>query len=306
MLSRHKWIQQIFFPVLTAFIWGSAFVFQSVGAEKVGFFTFNAGRGIVACVSLFIILLIRRRITKKPIFAGDKKKMLLGGILCGLDITLATNLQQLGLATTGPGKAGFITALYIVLVPVLGLLLRRKTTPIVWICMAIAAVGLYLLCVTGEFTITAGDTALLICAVAYALHIILVDSFAQDVDGFVLSFIQFTVVTVISGVLMLLFEKPTMGDVVPALPSIIYVGFFSSAIAYTLQILSQQGTDASMVSLLFSLESVFATICGAIFIHERMSLREYAGCALVLVAVVLPQIKKGQGTDRQTVDKDEN
>ena len=290
MLEKHPWIRQILFPVLAALIWGSAFIFQSVAAAQVSPFTFNTSRSFMGCLTLFLILLFRKKRTGGPLLGRNPKLALLGGLLCGLDLTLAVNLQQVGLATTGPGKAGFITAMYIVLVPILGLFLRRKTGVIVWISMVIAGVGLYLLCVTGEFTITRGDTLLIFCSVIYAVHILLVDYFVARVDGFALSFCQFAVCTLASAAGMLLFEEPSWRQIVPALPSILYVGIFSSALAYTLQILAQKSASPAMVSLLFSLESVFATLFGALFLHERMSLKEYAGCLLVLFAVVLPQI----------------
>jgi len=288
--DKHPWIRQIVLPIVTALIWGSAFLFQSVAAGQISPFTFNASRSLMGCLTLFILLLFRKKYSGEPLLGKNRRKALWGGLLCGLDLTLATNLQQIGLITTGPGKAGFITAMYIVLVPVLGLFLRRKTGGIVWISMVISAVGLYLLCVSGEFSITGGDILLILCSLIYAVHILLVDYFVAYVDGFVLSFCQFAVCTLFSTVGMLIFEEPSLKLLIPALPSILYVGVFSSGVAYTLQILSQRSASPAMVSLLFSLESVFATVFGAIFLHERMSLREYAGCLLVLIAVVLPQI----------------
>lgn len=288
-MRTRGFVRHVIFPLLTAMIWGSAFVFQSTAADHMGPFTFNFCRGAVGCVSLLAVVIPRLAAGKRSGRPMDRRGILVG-VLCGAAIAAASNLQQVGISISGAGKSGFVTSLYIVLVPVLGLLLGKKTGGVVWVSVAAAVAGLYLLCVKGDFGVSLGDAVLLGCALLFALHIILVDRFAADMDGFELSCLQFAVMAAISAVGMFLFEKPSLSDIRPGLGSILYVGVVSSAVAYTLQILAQQGGDPARVSLLFSLEAVFAALAGAVFLHERMSAREYAGCALMLIAVALPQV----------------
>ena len=257
-------------------------------------FTFNAARSVVAVVSLTVILLVwkaikrRRGDTEKA--SGGMKALILGGICCGTVMCIATNLQQIGLGETDAGKASFITALYLVLVPMLGLFLRRRTSAATAISVAISVVGLYLLCVSDSFTVQGSDVYVLICALCFAVHILVIDHFAPLTDGIALSLVQFIVMTVESAVLAAIFEQPTVEGIIAALGQILYVGIFSSGVAYTLQILAQKDSDPTVVTLLLSLESVFGAIAGAIILHEVMSKREYWGCALMLCAVLLSQI----------------
>lgn len=291
---KHSFVKNVLFPIVAAMIWGTAFVAQSVGAEHVPPFTFNAARSVVAVVSLTVILLVwkaikrRRGDTEKA--SGGMKALILGGICCGTVMCIATNLQQIGLGETDAGKASFITALYLVLVPMLGLFLRRRTSAATAISVAISVVGLYLLCVSDSFTVQGSDVYVLICALCFAVHILVIDHFAPLTDGIALSLVQFIVMTVESAVLAAIFEQPTVEGIIAALGQILYVGIFSSGVAYTLQILAQKDSDPTVVTLLLSLESVFGAIAGAIILHEVMSKREYWGCALMLCAVLLSQI----------------
>lgn len=291
---KKSFIKNIIFPILAALIWGTAFVAQSVGAEHVPPFAFNAARGVVAVITLTVILLVwkaikrRRGDNEKP--TGGMKALILGGICCGTMLCIATNLQQMGLGDTDAGKASFITALYIVLVPILGLFLRRRASITTAISVAIAVVGLYLLCVSDSFTIQGSDIYVIICAFCFAIHILVIDHFAPMVDGIALSLAQFIVMTLESAVLMLIFETPSIEGIIAALGQVLYVGIFSSGVAYTLQILAQKDSDPTVVSLLLSLESVFGALAGAIILNEVMSGREYFGCALMLCAVMLAQI----------------
>ena len=287
---NNKWIRQILCPVLAAAIWGSAFVFQSVAADRVPPFAFNAMRSAVGAAFLGIILLIKRGVTKKKAAPGTVKKTIIGGGICGIALACASNLQQAGLADTGAGKAGFITALYIVVVPLLGLFFGKRTNILVWISVVLAAVGLYFLCVSGSFTITAGDLFLILCAIIFAVHIMLIDHFSEGCDSIAFSCTQFVVAGIISAVLSLIFETVDMQSVKSVMWSVLYVGVFSSGIAYTLQIFAQQASNPTVVSLLLSLESVFATVFGAIVLHETLLAREYAGCVIMLCAVCLAQI----------------
>ena len=289
-------IRQNVFPVLAALIWGTAFVAQSVSADIVEPFTFNAARSAVAFVFLLVLCAVLRRRRRRD-FAGSaevrphaRRDLILGGLCCGIALTLATNLQQKGLETTTSGKAGFITALYIVIVPVLGLLFRRRVPRAVWIGVVLAVAGLYCLCITEDFSITGGDLYILLCAFCFSAHILVIDHFTQKVDGVELSCGQFLVVTALSLLGMALTEDPSLAALAQCAWPILYVGLFSSGVAYTLQILAQKDSNPTVVSLLLSLESVFATVAGALILGDRMSGKEYFGCLLMLAAVVLAQL----------------
>jgi len=288
-------IRQNVFPVLAALIWGTAFVAQSVSAEFIQPFTFNTFRSAVAFVFLLGLISVLKLLRKGKGEAAapapySKRDLLLGGIACGVALTVASNLQQKGLETTSSGKAGFITALYIVIVPILGLFLKKKAPKVIWLGVLLAVAGLYCLCITEDFSITSGDFYILLCALCYAVHILIIDHFTQKVDGVALSCSQFLVAAILSAVGMVLMETPTWESVRICLWSILYVGIFSSGVAYTLQILAQKDSNPTVVSLLLSLESVFATLAGAIILHDQMSGKEYFGCLLMLCAVVLAQL----------------
>lgn len=286
-------MRQNVFPVLAALIWGTAFVAQSVSADHVGPFTFNAARSVVAFVfllALSIMLRSRRNASAEVKEKGISRKLALGGIACGGAMTVAAFFQQKGLETTTSGKAGFITALYIVIVPIMGIFLKKKAPKIIWVSVVLAVAGLYCLCITEDFTITMGDFYVLICAFCFSVHILVIDYFAQKVDGVELSCAQFLVVTVLSAAGMLVTETPSWEAITVCIGPILYVGFFSSGVAYTLQILAQKDSNPTVVSLLLSLESVFATLAGAVILHDQMSGKEYFGCVLMLCAVVLAQL----------------
>jgi len=210
-------------------------------------------------------------------------------------MAVASFFQQKGLETTSPGKAGFITALYIVLVPLAGLLLGKKPPKAVWLGVVLAVVGLYCLCVNEAFSITGGDLYVLICAFCFTVQIMAVDHFTNKVDGVALSCVQFLVMTVLCSLGMLTEELPPVALLPQWLGPVLYVGVFSSGVAYTLQILAQKDSDPAVVSLLMSMESVFATIAGALILGDRMSGREYLGCALMLAAVILSQLPEDLG-----------
>lgn len=286
-------VRQNVLPVITALIWGTAFVAQSIGADYMGAFAFNAVRAVIAFVFLLGLLGLRRAVQRRsghlrPL--GSRRDILAGGLCCGAALTVASYLQQKGLETTTSGKAGFITALYIVLVPIMGRLLGRRVARAVWISVVLAVGGLYCLCITEDLSIATGDFYVLACAFCFAVQIMTVDHFSGRVDGVALSCVQFLVMSVLCSLGAL---SETLPD--PALASlwllpVLYVGVFSSGVAYTLQILAQKDSDPAVVSLLMSLESVFATIAGAVILGDRMSGREYFGCGLMLAAVVLAQL----------------
>lgn len=286
-------IKQNILPLLAAFIWGASFVAQSVGSETMQPFGFNAVRCAMAVVFLIPVSLAFDSVKKRQgtYEKTNVKDLLFGGLACGTALTIAVNLQQSGVGDSGAGKAGFITALYVVLVPILGLILKKHVPSQVWLSAAIAVVGLYLLCIKEGFTIVQSDFYLLCCAVMFAIQIMCVDHFVKTVDGVKLSCAQFAVVSILSGICMIIFEEVPSWEIIKisAVP-LIYTGIFSSGIAYTLQIIAQKDANPTVLSLILSLESVFATISGAILLHEKMMGREYIGCVLMFAAVILSQL----------------
>ena len=287
-------VRQVVLPLITALIWGSAFVTQSLGAAHLGCFSFNALRAIPAVLVLLVLLAAMQRIRPREKHSAEEKRALLrGGLVCGAFLALAINLQQFGMGTTSAGKAGFITALYIVLVPLAGMFLGKKANKRLFLCVLIAVVGLYFLCFTGSegaMSFGRGDFLVFLCAFAFTGHILCVDHYVQKVDGIALSCVQFAVMMVLSTVCAFTFETVDFAALGECTFYILYIGILSSAGGYTLQILAQKDGDPTVVSLLLSLESFFAVVCGAIILHERMSGREYLGCALMLTAVLLSQL----------------
>ena len=287
-----SFVRHTIFPILAAFIWGTAFAFQSMCTDYIPPMTFNAIRGLIASITLFIIYMIykkaREKVSTPPKI--NKKKFIYGSLFCGIFLSLATNMQQFGMEGTSAGKAGFITALYIVIVPILGLFLKKRCGLRVWVSVLIATIGLYFLCMTEKLTISPSDFYVLICAVFFSVHILIIDAFTKDVPGILLSLGQFIVVTVISGIGMIFFESPTADGIIKCILPTLYVGVFSSGVAYTLQIISMKGANPTTVSLLLSLESVFSVLGGAVILHEVLSGREYIGCVLMFAAVILSQL----------------
>lgn len=283
-----------FLLLLTALIWGSAFVAQIKGMDNLGPFSYAAVRNLVGGLFLVPITLYFRKKEKivrtKEEEASEKKNMIIGGICCGLVLFVAGSLQQVGLGYTTAGKAGFITALYIVIVPLLGLFLRKRVRPVIWGCVLVAAIGLYLLSITDGFTIGKGDFLVLLCALGFSVHILVIDHFSPKTDGVAMSCIQFFVVALCSGIVMFIFEEPTVANILSAWLPILYAGVLSSGVGYTLQIVAQKDTDPTMASLLMSLESVFALVAGMIILHEMMSGRQMLGCVLMFGAIIVAQL----------------
>ena len=265
---------------------------QSVGAEYMGPFTFNTARAVIAFFFLLglcgLRALWRRGRGESP--AGSRRDLILGGLCCGAALSVASFFQQKGLETTTPGKAGFITALYIVLVPLAGLVLGKKVPRALWLGVALAVGGLYCLCVSEELSVTGGDLYVLACAFCFTAQILVVDHFTNKVDGVALSCVQFLVMAVLSAAGALAETPPPLELLPKYLGPVLYVGVFSSGVAYTLQILAQKDSNPAVVSLLMSMESLFAAVAGALILGTRMTGREYLGCALMLAAVVLAQL----------------
>lgn len=288
---------------LTSFIWGISFVAQSEGGDAIGPYSFNCVRSIIG--SLFLILIIsitdRFGITKKPEDKKAQKTLLTGGVLCGIVLCIATNLQQMGIYLgTSSGKAGFLTACYILLVPILGLFFKRKCGINVWIAVMISLVGLYLLCIDGAFRLQFSDTLVMLCALCFSIHILVIDHFSPMVDGLRMSCIQFMVTGLLTAIPMFMTEFKSGVQVWfsafctwDAWIPLLYAGIFSCGIAYTLQIIGQKGVNPTIASLIMSLESVFSVLAGWVILHEKLSAKELTGCVLIFGAVILSQLPAG-------------
>ena len=277
-------VRHVICPLLAALIWGTAFSAQSMCAGHVTAFALNAARAAIACALLLLLCFLRR------VKIADFKKLLTAGLCCGAALSLATFVQQLGIEETTAGKAGFITALYVVLVPVLSAIGGKKLSGRVWLAVVLAVAGLYLLCVTENFSVSRGDFLVLICALLFTVQILTVDHYVRTIDGIALSCAQFFFMAVFSAIGMLLFEDPAAQDFSACLLPMLYIAVFSSCVGYTLQIVAQKGGNPTLVSLLLSTESVFAVLGGAVLLGERLRGRELIGCALMLGAVVLAEL----------------
>lgn len=299
--------------MLAALIWGSAFVAQSVGMDYLGPFTFNSVRSFMGSLFLLPVIFfldrqkqagrgetdgpdegVRREEPEKNAGARQQKVLLTGGLCCGVILTLSTSLQQIGLVYTTAGKAGFITALYILIVPLLGLFLGKKVGGKTWIGVVLAVIGMYLLCIKEGFSISYGDFMVLLCAFVFSIHILTVDYFSPRVDGVRLSCIQFFVCGCLCAVPMVLFERPAVEQILQAWLPLAYAGILSSGVAYTLQIITQKHLNPTVASLLMSLESVFAALTGWLILNERLSPKELLGCVLVFTAIILAQLPENK------------
>lgn len=295
---KYNQMRQVVFPILAAFIWGTAFVAQDLCADSIGAFAFNATRYFIAVLALLVVILISDKLKKnKPTLTAQEKKaankqLWLGGLCCGAALAIASNFQQAGLvAGTDAGKAGFITALYVVLVPVFGLFFKRKVSLPTWIAVVLSVVALYLLCIKGDFSLAPGDLLVLVCAVCFAVHILVIDHFTAYCDGVKLSCLQFLFAGIISTICMFIFEDVDFAAILSCALPLLYVGIFSCGVGYTLQILAQKDSNPTVVTILLSLESVFAVIAGAIILKQQMTVREYIGCAIMFAAVILAQLQ---------------
>ena len=277
--------------VLTALIWGCAFVAQSVGMDYVGPFTFNMARFLIGAIVLLPVIwfMDRQRKTGAEKGAGQKT-LIIGGICCGIALAVASTLQQWGILFTTVGKAGFITAMYIVIVPLLGIFIGKKVRPLIIGCVAIAVVGFYFLCMTESLRLGLGDFLVLLCAIAFSIHILVIDHFSPKVDGVKMSVIQFLTAAIISAVPTLLWEQPVFTDILQAWQPVLYAGVMSCGVAYTLQIIAQKNADPTVASLLLSLESVFSVLAGWVLLGQGLSLKELFGCVLIFCAIILAQL----------------
>lgn len=297
--------------LLTSFIWGSAFVAQSSGMDYVGPYTYNMARNVLAFLFLIPVIYVigkKKGVTDnagsgtgideaasgeanwKSILLPDRTT-LVGGIYCGLVMAVASSLQQIGITMTTAGKAGFITALYIILVPLMGVFIGKKIPRIIWFCVVLAMAGFYLLCVKEGFSISKGDILVLFCSVGFSVHIMTIDHFtSKGVDGVKMACIQFAVAAIVMTPVMFLLENPSVSGLLSAWMAIAYAGILSSGVGFTLQIVAQKDTDPTTATLIMSLESVFAAVSGCLFLNEVLLPKEILGCILVFVAVILAQV----------------
>lgn len=289
-------LRNSFLLFLTALIWGTSFVSQAKGMESMGPFTFTAARSLLGGLVLLPVIFFRRSrdAEKKPI---PWRITLLGGACCGLALTAASLFQQFGIMGTTVGKSGFITALYIIFTPILGIFLKRRASLIVWVGALAAVVGMYLLCIDGSFTIGTGDLLVLVCSVLFAVHILVIDHFSPLADGVMLSCIQFFTCMIISGALALIFEEPSFGQLIDGAVSVLYAGVLSSGVGYTFQIVGQKGMNPTAAALILSLESVISSVAGYLAYRvgflttdQTMTARQVAGCVVVFAAVILVQV----------------
>lgn len=290
----------------TAFIWGSAFVAQKAGMDYIGPFTYNGLRSLIGALVLVPVVLLVNALQKKKgpaeLSAADtdedrqialkqqRKTLLAGSLACGAALFVGSSLQQIGLVYVSAGKVGFITALYIVLVPILGLFLGRKVRRILWLSVALATAGLYLLCIKEDFTIGKGDLLVIACALGFAVHILIIDHYSPKVDGIKLSCLQFLFAGLFSLPFMFLFETVDWANIYDCRIPLLYTAVMSCGVAYTLQILGQKDVEPAVASLILSLESVFAVIMGIIILHEQVSTRELIGCIIMFAAIILAQL----------------
>ncbi len=292
--------------LLTAIIWGTAFVAQSVGMDYVEPFTFNCIRSFLGGIFLLICIpilnkLFPERTAQEKALSGAqrtaaRRQLLIGGIACGVLLGIASSLQQFGIQQTTVGKAGFITAFYIIIVPILGLFFKKRCGPLVWVGVALALAGLYFLCITDGFSLQTGDLLVLLCSVFFSFHILVIDHYTQFTDGVKLSFIQFFVSGIVCCIGMLLSESPNWSAILSAWQPILYTGILSCGVAYTLQVVGQKGVNPTVASLILSLESVVSVLAGWLILHQALTGREILGCVFMFAAIILAQLPQKKKT----------
>lgn len=287
--------------LLAAVIWGIAFVAQSVGMDYVGGFTFNAVRSLIGSAVLVPLILIPGQNNSDSFEISEaaasttsgiqkRKDLIIGGISCGICLCLASNFQQFGIKYTTVGKAGFITACYIVIVPIIGLFLGKKCSKFIWAAVAMALIGLYLLCITDGFSIGKGDLLVLVCAFLFSIHILVIDHFSPKADGVKLSCIQFLTCGILSAIPALILEHPQVSSILAAWQPILYAGVMSCGVAYTLQVIGQKNMNPTVASLILSMESCISVLAGWIILGQQLSAKEILGCVIMFAAIILAQL----------------
>ena len=292
--NNYKRLKSNIFLFIAAFIWGTAFVAQREGVDVLHPITYNGIRNFVGCLALTpVILFMDNRAKKKQTYVKDNlKTLIIGGIVCGVVLFVASTLQTVALVDADEGKAGFMTALYLIIVPILGIFLGKRIKPVVWVCVVLATVGLYFLCVKEgtSFSFNKSELLLLGCAVVFAVHILVIDYFSPKVNGVKLSFLQFLVVGIISLVYIIVVDKPTIADIVKCTVPILYAGVMSSGVAYTFQIIGQKDADPAVASIIMSMESLFALLAGIVVSGNEPTVRSLIGCGVMLVAIILVEL----------------
>lgn len=293
----NKRLQGTLILMLTAIVWGISFVSQSVSMDHIEPNTFCGIRTIIGAISLIPVILVMDSSKKKKGIETtfNKKTLIRGGVICGILLCIAATLQTYGLKYTTAGKAGFVTAMYMVIVPIYSLFFGKKIRPVIALSVVVAVVGMYFLCIKDGFKLEIGDVYVLICAFVFAFHIMAVDYFSPRVDGVKLSFLQFLVCGIINCVLMFAIENPNLSEILKCTVPILYAGIMSCGVAYTLQIIGQKYAEPTVASIVMSLESVFAALAGWMIIGQAMSLREIFGCLLMFTAIVIVQLPEKQG-----------
>ncbi len=283
--------------LLTATIWGTSFVAQSTGMDYIGPVTFNGVRLLLGGITLLPVIgfLCAKSKDYRDLLRRTRKGNLTGGIICGIFLSVASTLQTYGIKYTTVGKAGFVTAFYIILVPIIALLfLKKRVAKTIWISVAVALVGLYLICVNENLTIQKGDFFVLLCSFGFALHILLIDSFVDKADGIMMSCIQFFVAGLLSLLCIPFFETPTVTEILSAWRPLLYSGCMSCGVGYTLQVIGQKGLNPSVASLIMSLESCISALSGWLILGQVLSIRELSGCGLMAVAIVMAVLSESK------------
>lgn len=299
-MKDNKKVKSELLLLLTSIIWGAAFVAQSVGGDAAGCFTFNGARCLIGGLVLIPVILVMDRKKDRQIPEKKDQTWLTGGICCGILLCVASNFQQVGISMTTVGKAGFLTAMYILMVPLCGFFMRKKIGWKVWVGVFLAAAGLYMLCMNSErISLSKGDFYVLVSAFFFTFHILVIDHFSPKCDGVRMSCVQFLVCGVVSLFLAFVFETPSMDVLLAGWKPLLYAGVLSCGLGYTLQIVGQKHTDPAVASLILSLESVFSLVAGWVILDQTLSIRELTGCALMLAAIMLAQVP-----ERKTLSED--
>lgn len=292
-----KTTRNSFLLFMTAFIWGMAFVFQSKAMDFMHPLTFNGVRSLIGALSIFVYLVISHRVFGQKPEASDRKTTLRAGILCGIAMAVASTLQQFGIQYTTVGKSGFITALYIIFVPIAGIFFHKKVSGIVWFAAFLAAVGMYLLCITESFRLGKGDILVFLCAIVFTAHIMLVDYYSPKMDGVMVSCMQFFISGILCSIGALIWEQPNLSQLTEGMGTLLYGGIMSCGVAYTLQIIGQKNFNPTIAALILSMESVIATVMawlaykiGFLKTDQSMTPRQIAGCVIVFTAVLMVQL----------------
>lgn len=285
---------------LAALIWGLAFVAQQMGMDYQEPFSFNGIRFLIGSVILLPVIFYsdrKRKLYLKEVPPLDKKLLLIAGLWCGIPLAFASAVQQIALVYSPAGKVGFLTAMYILVVPILGIFFRKKITPNIWIGVLIAVAGMYLLCMSGGFTLTKGDSFAIFCAFIFALQIMAIDHYSPKTDVLRLACLEFFIASVINLFFAFLLETPTLSGISHAILPLLYTGVLSSGVAYTLQVVAQKYAQPTIAALLMSLESVFSVLGGWLILHQNLSLRETFGCVLMFAAIILAQLPEKKAKD---------